>query len=530
MATKTAAGTIVRTKRLGWDEDLFPEEGLDLEPYAEHGYASDDLEGELAVTDWAAPWGSGTLYTVGGQEADPDTIEPLEPGGLIVDNAGRRYVRDNRGRFARHTGGTRSVGEDIAELKHKGATPQEIRDYKKLTDRRTLLNKLVKEGKARPDEKAEADEVKARLTDMRTQIRDRYAAIHGREAEKKITGKTLTRGKGKEAKPEPKPSPKPQPKPDPRPAPSPREETSHKHRFGSQLGRSSSQFAQDSIAHVKVKMAEHDGPLEATRAKVAEVAGRVKAYEKDRQQILDKINDPHFDRLSEPERATWTERLVAINHRIRRATQDQAAEALALIREHSAAAGPVENSILLDRRDSFNPTQEAAISAAEMKLDGVITSELQHRIAATGVRPIPAGKEQRDYFRGRRHGGVDDAMYLSTDTVSPTVIHELGHSLETDLRVHRAAVGFIEARCGAEQTKRIWSNKHPDEEGRQDAFDKAWDDYDHKGRYVGKHYSSPDTEVISMGLEMLTTDPVKFATKDPEYFKFMLGVVSGRLL
>lgn len=65
-------GDEVTAKRLGWDEKLDAVQEFDLEPYADHGYASADLRGELSLIE--AP--GLTVYLVGGQSADPRTVAP----------------------------------------------------------------------------------------------------------------------------------------------------------------------------------------------------------------------------------------------------------------------------------------------------------------------------------------------------------------------------------------------------------------------------------------------------------------------
>ena len=50
-----------------------------------------------------------------------------------------------------------------------------------------------------------------------------------------------------------------------------------------------------------------------------------------------------------------------------------------------------------------------------------------------------------------------------------------------------------------------------------------------KGFYTGKKYDHPSSEVISMGMEFLYMDPVTFARTDPEYFKFIVGILRGDL-
>jgi hypothetical protein len=91
-----------------------------------------------------------------------------------------------------------SVAEDVAELKYKGAHEGEVTRYKELATRRTELNKKVKGGGATKDDHLEVERVKTELAGIRQQIRDRYAAEHGREKEKSITGKKVSQGKVKD--------------------------------------------------------------------------------------------------------------------------------------------------------------------------------------------------------------------------------------------------------------------------------------------------------------------------------------------
>ena len=67
---------IVRARRLGWNEVLTPNQSWGHNPY---DYEDDDLEGELAT--WTVPKSRYhpelKIYLVGGQSADPDTIEVI---------------------------------------------------------------------------------------------------------------------------------------------------------------------------------------------------------------------------------------------------------------------------------------------------------------------------------------------------------------------------------------------------------------------------------------------------------------------
>lgn len=66
---------IVRAKRLGWDEELTPEQLLDLDPY---DHEDDDLVGELKEFDVPATAQLPAVHVclVSGQEADPKTVRP----------------------------------------------------------------------------------------------------------------------------------------------------------------------------------------------------------------------------------------------------------------------------------------------------------------------------------------------------------------------------------------------------------------------------------------------------------------------
>ena len=118
----------------------------------------------------------------------------------------------------------------------------------------------------------------------------------------------------------------------------------------------------------------------------------------------------------------------------------------------------------------------------------------------------------------------------SEDSNAQTAVHELGHVVEfTKPGVKELANEFLAHRCGDEPLVPL-SKAVPkagygkDEIGRKDDFAKAFGE-DH-AYYVGKQYADGSTEVISMGLEKLYADPVKFITADPEYAKFLFHVLS----
>jgi hypothetical protein len=157
-----------------------------------------------------------------------------------------------------------------------------------------------------------------------------------------------------------------------------------------------------------------------------------------------------------------------------------------------------------------------------------------------------------------------DRAYASGDTVhvspyssSSTVIHELGHIYEGgDPSMREAAAAFHRHRCDESQNvkmREVTGNAgYSDSEvGNYDDFRKVveavykssdpYEDADvqearikSRSAYLGKAYKGEDgstraTELVSIGLEMMHHNPSAFAKADPEYFDFMLGVVSGKI-
>lgn len=139
---------------------------------------------------------------------------------------------------------------------------------------------------------------------------------------------------------------------------------------------------------------------------------------------------------------------------------------------------------------------------------------------------------------------------------SGTYAHELGHIIEHgDSDVLSAAVAFHESRCAKSDdvslAERFPDRGYKDDEvGNKDNFDKAtravFTEVFQEGasetmaHYAGKVYRDPKnlmepfaeptvraTEIVSVGMEMLYHAPDRFAEADPEYFEFMVGIVSG---
>ncbi|MCG3207303.1 MAG: hypothetical protein FOGNACKC_00903 [Anaerolineae bacterium] len=130
--------------------------------------------------------------------------------------------------------------------------------------------------------------------------------------------------------------------------------------------------------------------------------------------------------------------------------------------------------------------------------------------------------------RGNRRASFNSAMNrvdMAEGDGSYVVMHEMGHWLEHhDRKVYKAAKAFLDKRTAGEREKPMsmltGNPTYNDwEYGRKDKF---------RTPYVGKSYDNA-TEVISMGVQYLWQDPLKFAKEDPEHMELTLKALEGSL-
>lgn len=128
---------------------------------------------------------------------------------------------------------------------------------------------------------------------------------------------------------------------------------------------------------------------------------------------------------------------------------------------------------------------------------------------------------------GAYYSRVSKTCFFTQSDDIGTHLHEMGHKLEDDLpKLHDLCKGFLHHRGGTEVSKWV-GFRNISEIGVEDDWKKVFGE--RAARYAGKYYDGA-TEILSMGMEKLYNDPLGFAKKDPEYFKFIVGVLRGDLL
>lgn len=146
----------------------------------------------------------------------------------------------------------------------------------------------------------------------------------------------------------------------------------------------------------------------------------------------------------------------------------------------------------------------------------------------------------RAHFDAAR--GPRGFMQIAEGEKTAVIVHEYGHVLDKELKGGRygeriawdRSQEFLAHRAKFDARRDIGEARggKPNREfGRKDKFDAAFGES--SAWYVGKDYgrdgAGGGTEILSMGLQKLYEDPGTFAEKDPEYFKFVVGMLDGSL-
>jgi hypothetical protein len=249
--------------------------------------------------------------------------------------------------------------------------------------------------------------------------------------------------------------------------------------------------------------------------------GRLDALERD----LDAL--PEGDRRRDPARKV-IRAAAADAHEAWKAQE----AAKAAVRERALSLLSVPNPIVLTDAGGT----AAAVGPGAAKASEEARAWLS-RVAARGREVVGKAGAALDVpvrptATGRAHA-TGDAIHLSPGERTSTAVHEMGHFLESHLHgVGSVANQFLAHRVGDEVPTPLRqvdpaAGYREDEFGRRDRFGEAFPGTD--AYYVGKVYGGGSTEIMAMGLQKLYEDPAGFARADPEFARFILGILSGHL-
>jgi len=129
-------------------------------------------------------------------------------------------------------------------------------------------------------------------------------------------------------------------------------------------------------------------------------------------------------------------------------------------------------------------------------------------------------KSEREYFS-------NGAIYLRSVTSASVIVHEMGHVLEhSDRDVSQECQSFLARRTQGLKPESL--NAIKGLKGRSKAFsdDEVGIKDGFRDPYVGKIYRHEATEVLSMGLQWLQQEPLRFFKEDPDHFKFTVRILN----
>lgn len=197
-------------------------------------------------------------------------------------------------------------------------------------------------------------------------------------------------------------------------------------------------------------------------------------------------------------------------------TDDQAAglRAAAAIAGHSLAIdrGPARRIAKMRVKDAAKRGERAG--SRKLEAERFFSAFLGRDIAFPTDWLYRYGFVQRSYCKSDKR-----EIAVADRSLSSPLLHEIGHALEAlNPTLYRRARAFLEARTRGEQLTRLRDlfpghGYRGDEAARPDRFFSA---------YMGKAYPAA-TEITSMLVEALWTNPAELYRQDPEAFLFVLG-------
>lgn len=187
-----------------------------------------------------------------------------------------------------------------------------------------------------------------------------------------------------------------------------------------------------------------------------------------------------------------------------------------------AAIAPEKKAeVYLHHQPTAGPAVRASAEKAKEFIGQVLGEKARASVNVT-VHQLPENQWRAFYTQG--------GIHLDPANKPEIAAHEIGHHLEEHVPgLHEAVLQFDKLRFGDEQPQQL--NKlfpelryRDDEFGRKDKLEELFGEQ--SAYYVGKQYQG-NSEILSMGLEQLYRDPVRFAKLDREYFNFVVSALRG---
>jgi hypothetical protein len=178
-------------------------------------------------------------------------------------------------------------------------------------------------------------------------------------------------------------------------------------------------------------------------------------------------------------------------------------------------------SVTYKLEDGFQHDITGQNQVAEMVRQVVSSKVLPGNIGLSyKVKPIQAGAIDGSRMDTERAYASGDAMHVRPNENAATIAHELGHIIDSRYgsKVGKLSVGYLAKRTAGMPVEHLGASYGNYEVATGDHF---------KDKYTGKHYDRESSEILSMGMQYLFNDATEFSFRDPDHFKYTVGVLQG---
>jgi hypothetical protein len=291
------------------------------------------------------------------------------------------------------------------------------------------------------------------------------------------------------------------------------------------------------VREIAALLKKHDEKLEKARKEVVAIEEKInkaKAAVLTREQEAAKINEQYWIAEASGDKGEsrrLKKELAAINKKVDRA---RASVGRIVRGQRDAVARAIRTGVRPDIEFTFadNITDDMksnAIDAAKFikaGVDGKSTGRMHFHVQLANQADPRANYDP-----------VTRTLNMDYRDKIETYVHEIGHGVEDYGYYNNEAKAFLHYRTQNDMPT-VLRKKFPSanpkydfdprEVAFEDEFFKAFGQVNTRrtGAYVGKYYKR-GTEILSMGIELLYNDPVGFAQRDPEFFKFIVGIMRG---
>ena len=183
-------------------------------------------------------------------------------------------------------------------------------------------------------------------------------------------------------------------------------------------------------------------------------------------------------------------------------------------------------SIPTNERGAVDYTFESGLTASRLKSTKGVVEGLNIVQRYTSKNLLPKIKIASTRKSREEADTSISKIYIRANSDPSTVAHEITHITETqNLKLLNEAKKFLAKRANGQKAVSLKRLTGIDYRSWEVTYEDEWEKLG--GRvYTGKYYSNA-TEILTMGIERLHANPLRFRQTDPEYFEFIVKTLQA---